>query len=224
MSVGCSKTPSFPLGDALTLPPQTYIQSLTRPLKLKCARAGISARNLPSIKTASYDLQSQVRIEPLRDSLMAINWATSDFAFSLNGNHYNLIITLIGRERKTRETDSDLESAVERGVPCRSMWTTSSRGSRLRNSTSYTADRQIVLVTGPRRSGKTTAMVKTIQELLDRGVNPKNTLYFSFDEVLSREHTVLEDVVSYFLGNVVPSQTIEEGSGIPVPGRDTIHP
>jgi hypothetical protein len=72
--------------------------------------------------------------------------------------------------------------------------------------TSYTADRQIVLVTGPRRSGKTTAMVKTIQELLDRGINPKNTLYFSFDEVLSREHTVLEDVVSYFLGNVVPTK------------------
>jgi hypothetical protein len=70
----------------------------------------------------------------------------------------------------------------------------------------YTTDRQIVLVTGPRRSGKTTAMVKTIQELLDGGVNPKNTLYFSFDEVLSREHTVLEDVVSYFLGNVLPAK------------------
>lgn len=69
---------------------------------------------------------------------------------------------------------------------------------------SYVADRQIVLVTGPRRSGKTTAMIQAMQELLDKGVNPRNILYFSFDEVLSREHTVLEDVVSYFLNNVMP--------------------
>ena len=71
---------------------------------------------------------------------------------------------------------------------------------------SYVADRQIVLVTGPRRSGKTTAMIRAMQELLDKGVNPRNILYFSFDEVLSREHTVLEDVVSYFLGNVMPAK------------------
>ena len=69
---------------------------------------------------------------------------------------------------------------------------------------SYADDRQIVIVTGPRRSGKTTGIVSTIQQLLDRGVAPKRTLYFSFDEVLSREHTVLEDVVSYFLENVAP--------------------
>ncbi len=72
--------------------------------------------------------------------------------------------------------------------------------------TSFADDRQIVLVTGPRRSGKTTAITKTMQDLLDRGVNSKNTMYFSFDEVLSREHTILEDVVSYFLENVVPTK------------------
>jgi len=70
----------------------------------------------------------------------------------------------------------------------------------------YVSDRQIVLVTGPRMSGKTTAMIQAMQELLDKGVNPRNILYFSFDEVLSREHTVLEDVVSYFLSNVMPSK------------------
>ena len=67
---------------------------------------------------------------------------------------------------------------------------------------SYANDRQIVIVTGPRRSGKTTGIMSTIQQLLDKGVAPKRTLYFSFDEVLSRDHTVLEDVVSYFLENV----------------------
>jgi hypothetical protein len=70
----------------------------------------------------------------------------------------------------------------------------------------YAKDRQIVIVTGPRRSGKTTGIVSTIQGLLGRGVDPRMTLYFSFDEVLSREHAVLEDVVSYFLENVVPEK------------------
>ncbi len=68
----------------------------------------------------------------------------------------------------------------------------------------YLEDRQIVLITGPRRSGKTTAMIQIMQDRLEKGVNPKNILYFSFDEILSREHTVLEDVVSYFLRNVMP--------------------
>jgi len=72
--------------------------------------------------------------------------------------------------------------------------------------TRYVSDRQIVLVTGPRRSGKTTAMIQTMQDFLDKGVNPRNILYFSFDEVLSRDHAVLEEVVSYFLGNVIPAK------------------
>ena len=75
---------------------------------------------------------------------------------------------------------------------------------------SYVNDRQIVIVTGPRRSGKTTGIVSTIQHLLDRGIAPKKTLYFSFDEVLSRDHTVLEDVVSYFLENVVQERTTKK--------------
>ena len=68
---------------------------------------------------------------------------------------------------------------------------------------SYADDRQIVIITGPRRSGKTTGIMSTIHQLLDRGTDPRRTLYFSFDEVLSRDHTVLEDVISYFLENVV---------------------
>lgn len=70
----------------------------------------------------------------------------------------------------------------------------------------YIEDRQIVLITGPRRSGKTTAMIIAMQNRLEKGTNPRSILYFSFDEVLSREHTVLEDVVSYFLSNVLPAK------------------
>ena len=74
----------------------------------------------------------------------------------------------------------------------------------------YLRDRQIVLITGPRRSGKTTVMFKIMQAQLDGGTRPRNILYFSFDEVLSREHTVLEDAVSYFLNSVIPSKPTKQ--------------
>lgn len=78
----------------------------------------------------------------------------------------------------------------------------------------YLKDRQIVLITGPRRSGKTTAMFQTMQAQLDIGIHPRNILYFSFDEVLSREHTVLEDVVSFFLNNVIPSKPSKQARAL----------
>lgn len=42
--------------------------------------------------------------------------------------------------------------------------------------------RQIIILCGLRRVGKTTIMYQLIEELLNRGVNPRNILYFSFDE------------------------------------------
>ena len=47
----------------------------------------------------------------------------------------------------------------------------------------YMDRRQIVLFTGLRRVGKTTLMYQIIDELLGKGVNPFNILYFSFDEI-----------------------------------------
>ncbi|MEW6409334.1 MAG: ATP-binding protein [Nitrospirota bacterium] len=47
----------------------------------------------------------------------------------------------------------------------------------------YVEKRQIVLFTGLRRVGKTTLMYQIIDELLRKGVNPYNVLYFSFDEM-----------------------------------------
>ena len=46
----------------------------------------------------------------------------------------------------------------------------------------YIKDRQILLIMGLRRVGKTTLFYQLIQELLDRGTNPLKILYFSFDE------------------------------------------
>ncbi len=47
----------------------------------------------------------------------------------------------------------------------------------------YMDKRQIVLLTGLRRVGKTTLMYQMIDELLRKDVNPYNIMYFSFDEM-----------------------------------------
>jgi predicted AAA+ superfamily ATPase len=45
----------------------------------------------------------------------------------------------------------------------------------------YLDDKQILLIYGLRRVGKTTLFYQLIQHLIDAGVNPGNILYFSFD-------------------------------------------
>jgi len=52
--------------------------------------------------------------------------------------------------------------------------------------------RQVVAITGLRRVGKTTLMYQLIQHLLDRGVEPTNVLYFSFDERARELNDVLD--------------------------------
>ncbi len=51
----------------------------------------------------------------------------------------------------------------------------------------FLPDRQIMLVTGLRRVGKTVLLYKVIQHLLDEGVEPTRILYFSFDEEPSED-------------------------------------
>ena len=46
----------------------------------------------------------------------------------------------------------------------------------------FLQDKQIILLTGLRRVGKTRLLYQIIQYLLDKNVNPKKILYFSFDE------------------------------------------
>ncbi len=58
----------------------------------------------------------------------------------------------------------------------------------------YIDKRQIVLVTGLRRVGKTTLMYQIINNLLTKGVSPYNILYFSFDEM----RYDLEDIVKEY--------------------------
>jgi hypothetical protein len=58
----------------------------------------------------------------------------------------------------------------------------------------YIDRRQIMLFTGLRRVGKTTLMYQIIDELLRKGVNPYNILYFSFDEM----RYDLEDIIKQY--------------------------
>lgn len=49
----------------------------------------------------------------------------------------------------------------------------------------YMKDRQILLITGLRRVGKTTLMYQLIQDLLDKNIKAEEIMYFSFDEEIA---------------------------------------
>ena len=53
-------------------------------------------------------------------------------------------------------------------------------------------NRQVVVITGLRRVGKSTIMFQVVQELLARGIEPRNILYFSFDDDRSSFEEVLQ--------------------------------
>jgi hypothetical protein len=55
--------------------------------------------------------------------------------------------------------------------------------------------KQVIAITGPRRTGKSTLMRHLIHSLIERGTEPMNILYFSFDEVLAREAEIIERVL-----------------------------
>jgi len=46
----------------------------------------------------------------------------------------------------------------------------------------FISQRQIIAFTGLRRVGKTTLMLKIIEDSIKKGLNPQNILFFSFDE------------------------------------------
>ncbi|MEM3402397.1 MAG: ATP-binding protein [Candidatus Hadarchaeales archaeon] len=53
--------------------------------------------------------------------------------------------------------------------------------------------RQMLILTGLRRVGKSTLMYQLIEELMKEGVNPKKILYFSFDEAVEEPISVLKE-------------------------------
>jgi predicted AAA+ superfamily ATPase len=73
----------------------------------------------------------------------------------------------------------------------------------------YLPDRQIIGITGLRRTGKTTLMYQFIEHLINSGVDPKNILYFSFDEVLATRPDIIDEVLENYQ-KVTSTQSSEQ--------------
>ena len=56
--------------------------------------------------------------------------------------------------------------------------------------------KQIIALTGLRRVGKTTIMLKILKEKIDSGFNPSNIVYFSFDTFRDLDLSELIEVYS----------------------------
>ncbi len=61
---------------------------------------------------------------------------------------------------------------------------------------------QISGIIGLRRVGKSTLIKQTIANLLERGINPKNILYFSFD-AMKKEETIIKKVVNLYFQQIL---------------------
>ncbi|MCL5101104.1 MAG: ATP-binding protein [Candidatus Parvarchaeota archaeon] len=72
----------------------------------------------------------------------------------------------------------------------------------------YLNRRQILLIYGLRRVGKTVILFQLIDELLSKGIDPKNILYFSFDELVFDLKDVLD---SYQM--LILKRNFDEASG-----------
>ena len=56
--------------------------------------------------------------------------------------------------------------------------------------------REIIIITGMRRVGKTTILYQLIDHLLEKGVEPKNVLYYSFDTGDERPTEIIREFLS----------------------------
>lgn len=61
------------------------------------------------------------------------------------------------------------------------------------NIQQFISKRQITIVSGLRRTGKTTLMYQIIEKLLNNKINPQNILYFSFDEKIEDMLNILNN-------------------------------
>jgi len=64
----------------------------------------------------------------------------------------------------------------------------------------YLKTKQIIAIVGLRRVGKTVLMKQVIKDLAGGGV--ENVFYFLFDELLTRNPEILEDVINYYLKTI----------------------
>ena len=65
--------------------------------------------------------------------------------------------------------------------------------------------RRTVLLSGARRTGKTTIMYQTIAKLIENGINPKDIIFISFDHPLLKLCSI-EDVLEIYKRNITTSE------------------
>lgn len=71
----------------------------------------------------------------------------------------------------------------------------------------HTLIRRHVILTGPRRVGKSTIMYQTINDLLQAHIAPKNILYISFDHPLLKVSEI-DRILKVFINNVAVDENI----------------
>ncbi len=62
----------------------------------------------------------------------------------------------------------------------------------------YIKDRQIIALMGLRRTGKTTLLYHLINRLIKDGTDPKDILYFSFDELIGSDPEIIEKAIAEY--------------------------
>lgn len=78
---------------------------------------------------------------------------------------------------------------------------------------SETDSKRAILVTGPRRAGKTTIMRQTISYLLkEKEVSPDNILYISLDDPIfhTLSDSLIEDTINFFLENIAKGSSAKK--------------
>jgi len=74
------------------------------------------------------------------------------------------------------------------------------------NILNYLENRQIIAIYGLRRTGKTTLMYQIIDHLLENDVEPKNIIYFSFDEVVAKQSKIIEDLLETYSATILKKE------------------
>ncbi len=68
---------------------------------------------------------------------------------------------------------------------------------------SYLSVKQAIVISGLRRTGKTTLLKQIISELLTKGESAENILFFSFDEaMIERKTDILEEIIRIFVEQI----------------------
>jgi predicted AAA+ superfamily ATPase len=70
----------------------------------------------------------------------------------------------------------------------------------------YLEDKQIIAIYGLRRTGKTTLMYQIIDYLIGKGVEPKNIIYASFDEIIAEQPKAIEDILEIYSSTILKKE------------------